>query len=178
MDSIALNHACPYATLEELEYLRDVAPLCDCVVMIGAGPGVMALAVKEGNIGSLLTVIDIQSVQWTYAHLAQAHLNENVTFITRDSATVGREWEGPKVDLLIVDGDHSREGVTRDLQAWLPRLGARASIFLHDYDASGTMFAGQEQYPGVQLAVTDMPDGNSEYELLARVGTSIVYQRL
>lgn len=175
MDSISLNHACPYATPEELDYLRGVAMLGDVCVMIGAGPGVMALAVKEGNARCLLTVIDIQTVQWTYAHLTEAKLNENVTYITLDSTKV--QWEGPPIDLLIVDGDHSYTGVASDLHAWLPRLNKRAIIFLHDYDATGTMFARQEQYLGVHLAVDEILNRDAKYEMLTRVGTSIVYRR-
>jgi hypothetical protein len=49
----------------------------------------------------------------------------------------GRTYEAAKlvsdpIDFLLVDADHSREGVTRDFEAWFPNLAPGAWILFHD----------------------------------------------
>lgn len=174
-----LNHACPYATPDELDYLHDIAQLCDVCVMIGAGPGVMAMAVMEGNPSVNLHIIDNVTLDYAVAHLRSVFPNANPIQWLSDSSKVGREkWPTDKrVDLLIVDGDHTLAGVARDLDAWLPHMNKRGIVFLHDYDARGTQFESVEQYPGVMRAVNEIMMEHPGYEILTRVGTSIVFRR-
>ncbi len=62
-------------------------------------------------------------------------------------------WSGDKVepdlplDLLFIDGDHSFEGVMRDLITWAPKVKAGGLIFLHDADTGS--------FPGVQFAIKE-----------------------
>lgn len=37
-----------------------------------------------------------------------------------------------KVDFIFIDGDHSYEGVKKDVDIWLPKLNPNALIVLHD----------------------------------------------
>lgn len=39
-----------------------------------------------------------------------------------------------KVDFLFIDGNHSYEGVKADVDAWFPKLNARALVIFHDID--------------------------------------------
>ena len=176
MNSIELNTNNRYATFSELDYLRTLAsalPATIRVVMIGAGPGVMALAIKEGNPDCALTVIDKDTCEWTQKHLESAGLLRNVVFVNRYSADVGREWTD-HINLLIIDGDHSYAGVKADLEAWLPHIAPGGYVFMHDYDAGGTEFADQERYPGVEQALTNcMP---YTFNTAAFVGTAVVIQ--
>lgn len=191
MNAIELNHACTYATPEEIYWLmgwaqKTYTPLerINHVVMIGAGPGVMAMALMEieskYNARSIeLTVIDKVSTEYVRAHigmLANGAFIPAVDYITADSADTGKDWIGVhKLDLLIIDGDHSYEGVKRDLDAWLKHVKPNGLIFLHDYDADGTCFAGVERYPGVKQAIEEC---SAHWEEYARVGTAMVMKVL
>ena len=146
------------------------------VVMIGAGPGVMALAIKEGNPDCALTVIDKDTCEWTQKHLESAALLRGVNFVIGDSARVGHSWIEP-INLILIDGNHSYEGVKADLEAWLPHIAPGGYVFLHDYDAEGTEFAGQERYPGVEKAADEFLIFPNPYLAVIRVGTSAVYKR-
>lgn len=50
------------------------------------------------------------------------------------------------VDLVFIDGDHSREAVAMDIEAWLPKVRANGWLGGHDYMRHGS-------YPGVHEAV-------------------------
>lgn len=38
-----------------------------------------------------------------------------------------------KIDLLFIDGDHSYEGVSADIKAWLPKLKDNGTVIFHDW---------------------------------------------
>lgn len=52
------------------------------------------------------------------------------------------------LDFVFIDGDHSYEGVKRDLEAWLPLLKPGRWLGLHDYD-------NMPKHPGVKEAVDE-----------------------
>lgn len=188
-NSKQLNEQCPYATPDELDYLRELAktfPDNACVVMIGAGPGVMAIALLEGNKNLDLSIVDIESYYYAKRHIdSYFGILENVSFYLAPSEFLGRVWskrkQENKIDLLIVDGDHSYEGVSEDIKSWLGNVKEDGLIFFHDYDATGTQFENVVRYPGVKQAIEEhlVNYANSNSSLWierTRVGTSIVFQ--
>lgn len=61
------------------------------------------------------------------------------------------DGENPKqVGLLFVDGDHTKEGARRDIEAWAPHLAPGAVIAVDDY--------GHPDWPGVAQAVDELVD--------------------
>lgn len=62
------------------------------------------------------------------------------------SYDVRKTWpEERKIDFLWIDGDHSYEGVKRDIQDWLPLVKKDSFICFHDYrDAPGVRCAVDE----------------------------------
>jgi predicted O-methyltransferase YrrM len=48
-----------------------------------------------------------------------------------DSAAAARDFSGA-VGLLFVDADHRYEAISRDLDAWMPKLSNRGTVVLHD----------------------------------------------
>jgi predicted O-methyltransferase YrrM len=52
------------------------------------------------------------------------------------SADVARRWDGGRVDLLFVDGDHSEAGVARDWELWHPHVAQGGTVLFHDARAS------------------------------------------
>src|SRR5690606_29474082 len=70
--------------------------------------------------------------------IAQDYVQEtghakHATLIQGFSTNVGTDWDGPKVGMLYVDGDHSKDGVLADWHAWRPHLVGTATIIFDDY---------------------------------------------
>lgn len=51
-----------------------------------------------------------------------------------DSHRMADLVDDQSLSFLYIDGDHSLEGVTRDLQAWFPKVKPGGLIALHDYE--------------------------------------------
>lgn len=51
-----------------------------------------------------------------------------------DSALSAKRTPGRQFDLVFIDGDHSKKGVTRDIEAWWPRVKPGGILAGHDYD--------------------------------------------
>lgn len=48
------------------------------------------------------------------------------------------------IDLLYIDGDHSRRGALRDLQLWIPKVRRGGLVLVHDMDNKGVQRAARE----------------------------------
>ncbi len=97
--------------------------------------------------------------------LARLGLGERVELRVADSRTV--ELPAPGLDLLFVDGDHSYEGSSADLQRWSPLLRIGGHLIAHDVVDTGGYGTS---YPGVTRAFEGlMATGN--FERLPDVGT-------
>jgi hypothetical protein len=94
----------------------------------------------------------------------------NVTFHTGDSAELlpallgELEREGQELDLALIDGDHSAEGVRKDLQNLLDSATTRATvILLHDTmneeTRAGIESAGLSEHPKVVYHELDFVPG-------------------
>lgn len=171
-----LNHRQRYATDEEIEWVRQTTaelPAGSLVIMLGAGPGVLLAAAKDGNPTMHAFVVDIDTCDYLTAHLRHygPQYADNVFTLVGDSAAVGTRYEGRTADLLIIDADHTERGVFNDIVSWLGHVSPGGLILCHDYDATGTWFADQEQYPGVRVAVDKL---FRNYVKLGRVGTSMI----
>mmetsp|Transcript_140090 Transcript_140090/g.390514 ORF Transcript_140090/g.390514 Transcript_140090/m.390514 type:complete len:460 (+) Transcript_140090:153-1532(+) len=72
--------------------------------------------------------------------------------VVGDSASAARTFAGNgRLDLLFVDGDHSRRGAARDLEAWAPHVRPGGVVAGHDYC---------REFPGVVEAVhAALPSG-------------------
>lgn len=179
MNSRQLNAQIPYATDDELEFITAICQklsAAQTMVILGAGPGVMLVAAREGGREFPIWIVDHLTCHFAQSHLGMAGLDTHVTYVISDSSTLGRQWRGASVDFLIIDSDHSYEGVKADLAAWLPHIAPKGLVFIHDYDADGTRFADHERYPGTRQAVQELIPTN-HFTPLLRVGTAVVYER-
>jgi predicted O-methyltransferase YrrM len=150
-DSFGLSDWQRYLTHAEINALKDAAralPANPLVVNIGAGAGTATLAILEERADALIFSIDLRTNEAEYATNEHLRLKEtgwdqrgNVIRVWGDSHLVGKCWRFP-IDLLIVDGDHSLEGVRGDVELWLPFLKADGYIALHDY--------GRAEWPAVK----------------------------
>ena len=154
------------------------------MVMIGAGPGVMALAVLEGleHSGASLTVIDNDTTQWVEAHVRETGLEgrAKISYVVSDSSHYGREmWpKGNRLRLLIVDGDHSERGVRDDIMAWCPKVEERSLVFFHEYeDCTGPKFEKDGSYISEVRPVVEATMRGPNWKEVANLGCSIMFEK-
>ena len=63
------------------------------------------------------------------------------------SEEVGARWDKGLIDVLFIDGDHSFEGVTRDIEAWVPHVRKGGLVLFHDVDIEGVDRGIKESMP-------------------------------
>ncbi len=82
-----------------------------------------------------------------YEALREQYGHGLVTPIRGRSATVAEVFDKP-VGMLFIDGDHTYQGVSADLEAWLPKLESDGILAFHDMNAPGVLRAIREQLQG------------------------------
>jgi predicted O-methyltransferase YrrM len=124
------------------------------IVNIWAGSGTSALAMLEArpDLGENFYTVDVSEggplggMQNEKNAFANAGLPFSHHQILGDSKKV--KWPHGLVDLCFIDGDHSREGVRGDIDAWLPRVKPGGLLAFHDYE--------RDVWPEVAKAVEEM----------------------
>ena len=103
----------------------------------------------------------IFSIELGHRHIAAAeeHLRlfgllDRVTFVQGNSS-VQIPRLSSSYDVIFIDGDHSYDGVRRDVEALLGRLAEGAVVMFHDFYHPGNDDPENENY-GVRQAVHDM----------------------
>ncbi len=66
-----------------------------------------------------------------------------------DSAASAQMFTNGAVDFCFIDADHTPEGVTRDIEAWWPKIKVGGTLGGHDY-----------QWPGVRKVVNAFAETN------------------
>jgi predicted O-methyltransferase YrrM len=124
------------------------APNGSAIVEIGShhGRSTVILGSAAGAGVQLVAVDPFEDVRWGGGTPALDVFRENlagngldsVTLMRAYGAAAGREWQGPPVSVLFVDGAHDYESVCADLRAWLPHLSESATVLMHDaYSSPG-----------------------------------------
>lgn len=67
------------------------------------------------------------------ANIAHSPWADVVTLHRGFGEVVGREWGGPKVGLLHIDGNHEYPHPLRDFEAWAPHLDIGARVLWDDH---------------------------------------------
>lgn len=69
------------------------------------------------------------------AHVAllECGLTEQVTLVQSMSVDAGNTWDGPRIGLLHVDGDHRADAIRADWQAWRPHLAPGSIVAFDDH---------------------------------------------
>lgn len=161
---------------EEREYLYLTAwsARVNVIVNIGVEYGASLACFAQRNQFAAIFGIDLDISKCEVAA-------RNITLIQGDSGEVVQKYPdegGWPIDLLFIDGDHSYEGVKRDL-AWLDYLNKTGLVIFHDcYDFDDPTVIHQI-CPGVNKAV-------SEWYLYSRgsfieypsVGTMRIFQKV
>ncbi len=61
-------------------------------------------------------------------------LKDMITVLKGDNGILHNQFEDNSLDFVFVDGDHSYEGVMRDLKGWFPKLKTNGIMAGHDYN--------------------------------------------
>lgn len=134
-----------YITKGELAYLKGLAKASRPgakFINIGAGGGTSGTAFMESNPNIKVWTIDPQKesspfgcLEGERAVLEAAGLwpSDRYTAIHARSQDFAKEWDGGKVDVVFVDGDHTYEGLKGDIEGWMPHLKRGGLFLVHDY---------------------------------------------
>jgi predicted O-methyltransferase YrrM len=115
-----------------LPYLRSFAK--GRVLEIGVRDGISTAALLVGleEHGGHLYSIDIVDASYLYNHPLWTFVAAN----SRDVAFVLRAIKPEPLDVLLIDGDHSREGFVSDLLGYSSYVRDCGLIICHDIDTS------------------------------------------
>lgn len=161
-----------YCSRWEGAFLEGLAANCPDparVVEIGTGKGTSLERIMYG----LALHEDVRV--WTIDLLEQEEAQEAMEadqvpawryeFLVGDSSEIGKAaWE--ELDLVVVDGAHSKEGVKADVAAWMPHVRESGMMVFHDYG---------DPLHGVTEAVDEMMV--EPWKRIGLVGTMAAYTR-
>lgn len=101
------------------------------IVNIGVEHGASVVCLIQGRVTDDVDIyaLDLDMSKWGYGK------QDNVHLWGGDSVRSGNDWSLGGIDLLFVDGDHSRQGVLDDANAWSTHVKENGIIIFHDaYD--------------------------------------------
>ncbi|MFL5829172.1 MAG: class I SAM-dependent methyltransferase [Solirubrobacteraceae bacterium] len=91
------------------------------------------------------------------------------------SQDVGRVWSGGEIDLVFIDGDHSRDGCREDWEVWHPHVAAYGAVAFHDARLGREAGGG---LPGpTEVVDTHFRHPGSEWSIAEEVDTLVVVRR-
>lgn len=147
--ALELAKAFGYLYFEEVELLRKYAQLsCKAgengrvvMVNIGAGAGTSGLVLREACPRADIYTIDkspggpLGGMEGERNAFRDAGRRLPIQILA-DSSETGNSWpKGRSCDLVFVDGDHSYDGVIKDINAWRPHIRVGGYMIFHDYGA-------------------------------------------
>ena len=128
----------PHHIVKILELLESFQPK-RCVEIgtyCGASAIPIAKSIRAWN--GTLTCVDPwvdKAIMWECVeNICANHVSDTVLLFPTESVKAATTWQGPVVDFLYIDGDHSYEAVKADLNAWWPHLRPGALLCGDDYD--------------------------------------------
>ena len=134
---LAGPNPCPM-TIAEVDALAEIAkklPPWPVIINIGADVGCSTLTLLETCPDATIFSIDVRPCEAEKRNISLAGLPESqVIRILGKSESTGFLWENVcKVNLVFVDGDHSKEGVLAVIRAWWDHIKKGGYLVFHDY---------------------------------------------
>lgn len=168
-----------------LEMAQTLSP-GSVIVEIGSEFGMSASLFRKGSSDETqVYCVDLfpnGGHDYFQGNLMEAGLFMNVFILKGDSARMGKAWGQQRpiklIDLLFVDGDHSYQGVKRDIEAWTPYVKRGGLILFHD-TACPTNRQPHALHHMVSKAINEWQEGQPEPdELITTVDSISVYRRV
>jgi MMP 1-O-methyltransferase len=184
----------PMHTAAEAELLGRLATGARCVVEIGVYEGSSAFVFCDALTPvAQLHLIDpfVDESGWalrpgwhatpTATRLAVRRRvrsgGPNICWHIARSQDVGREWRGPAIDLVFIDGDHSPQGCREDWEVWHPHVRPGGAVAFHDArlgSRDGTGSPGPTSVVAELFREAGSPDG---WRLAEEVDTLVLVRR-
>jgi predicted O-methyltransferase YrrM len=117
----------------EGEYLYNLVAEKDNPLVVEIGRFIGGTTILLAHAGCKLISIDNRSFQWTPVIDRYVKTLTKGLDVTLEIAN-SYEYDNSSldVDVVFIDGDHSRNGVMKDFQHWLPRVKKGGDIVFHD----------------------------------------------
>lgn len=116
------------------DYLRGAAAYAELAGETGFAEGRSAAALLSAS--ESIRVVSFELADHYDIHLAKHRIDGEFpgrhTLIPGDSREMLSAWDGPLFDLFFVDGDHSRDGATADLENAVKLLRPAGLIVIDD----------------------------------------------
>lgn len=86
-------------------------------------------------------------------------IKENLSKIKNIELIKGYSWDSAKffedksIDLLVQDGNHSIDGIIRDIDSFLPKLTDNAIVMIHDYKYMDGEYEDRNVQGGVKALI-------------------------
>lgn len=118
---------------EEVALLKQCAkmlPPNPVIVNIGANVGTSAISMLEERPDAYIFSVDVKRER-EREYVLECNLDPaRIVRLLGDSKEVGKYFPY-QVDMVFIDGDHTDEGVSGDIEAWVPK--AKYIVAYHDY---------------------------------------------
>jgi len=160
--SLTNNH-CPYETHQLLKaayHASDEGYLVETGTELGQGTLALLIGARLSGKTKPVITIDYDWGQFSWGGwqgtdrmhyflntIRQYGFIENVHSILGNSPIVAKILNIP-ISLLFIDGEHSEDGVTKDILAFKDKIISKGMIYCHDYNT--------EYYPYVTSVVNDL----------------------
>lgn len=189
---IELHGVRGFLTPNDLGFLFSLAselPAGGTYLEVGSWQGLSGIVVANGLLANLnlnAQIFCVDTWEGSQEHQEMSIVREDLLFevfqknvieaqmdcfikaIRGRSVDVAASWNGPDLDLIFIDGDHSAEGCYEDIQAWFPRLAKEGRMLGHDAKPNGSVVAGLERFraeTGITYQIHKMPQSHYIWEL-------------
>ncbi len=123
-------------TVEEVKMLKQLVaelPENPVIINIGAERGTSTLAMLEERNDAVIFSSDVAPCEGEKENIRKAGLDDTkVIRCLGRSQDIGRFWPF-YVDFVWVDGEHSYDGVSGDIDSWLGKITKGGIMAFHDY---------------------------------------------
>jgi len=133
-----------WMTFKELSWLYDMAKQVDTIVEVGSWKGRSTHALCSGNNGKVIAIDHFKGSKGEESQHREAETNrvykeylKNVGHFSHlktmkmTSEKAAKKLKGKKFDMIFIDGEHTYEGVKKDIKLWKNK--ARKILCGHDY---------------------------------------------
>lgn len=93
------------------------------------------------------------------------------------SQDVGRDWDGPPIDLVFIDGDHSPQGCREDWDVWHPHVRPGGAVAFHDARRESPDGTGSPGPTSVVAELFRQEQPSDGWRVVDEVDTLVVVQR-
>ena len=102
----------------------------------------------------------------------------SVALLEADSRECHGEVDGP-LHLLLIDGDHHKEIIEKDIENWIPKVPYNGIVVFHDYNPTPGWVRQLPHLADVQQAVTEwLLATHGQWIPLPTVGSLVAFRRI